>query len=71
MIGTRIAFLEHVRGSRSSGSRTPAPTAVRPIASPVAAEAERDRLRALLAYPLPTLEQTLIHANIERRAGKR
>jgi len=42
-----------------------------PIAIPAAAEAERDRLRTLLAYPLPTLEQSLIRANIERRADRR
>lgn len=41
-----------------------------PSASPAAAEAERDRLRALLAYPLPSLERALIQANIERRAGR-
>lgn len=38
-----------------------------PLASPEAAAAERDRLRALLAYPLPTLEQSLIKASLERR----
>lgn len=39
-----------------------------PSASPAADEAERDRLRALLDYPLPSLEHRIIESNIERRA---